>query len=1024
MKRWVYACLVIGLVLLAAPVAGQIPDAVAVSTDTEWLTAGSGETAAITVNVTNGTPAAGVGGVRVELSVNGTDWSITPAEVVTGADGKATARFSPGTKSGTARITATVLGLDEPLNDSVEQRIDHAAPYRLAGLWYDPEVNVSETTDIVLRMEDRYGNPVDSRRVAENVTFMVGSPAGGAKFVGSGSDNATVGVDGTGNATARLRVDTVAGENIVYIQPPASAGSGRYITITAAGGEPAGIYQTVSPDAEPLHYPELPLGGEFTITYALYDGYGNPAGDRKIKVDIRPISGSLLAGDLVVKTNSQGKAQIIYRSLDRAGVAEIVATAVDNNSVSCTKKVGFYSSTPVEMLITAVPGTIASRDVKEDIVSVIRAKVIDSKGNGVRNETVSFKITDVNNTFPMSRVPEISNGTLNSTKDGTPIVATTDEEGIATINFHPGAFTKDHDMATGNVTIQATWRGNNADTTVEFRNYPYLSINVTVDPEVVKVNDSVTVTIQLIGDGYALQKRPIDVVLCTDRSGSMLQNTTTNPNYNRSNYEWVQQESVDDRMVHAMQAAKVFVSQMESSKDRIGPVSFGQSGETDLDDYIYKFWAGNDYNWTSSEWVDDSSDDTDYITAHYKNPQTYSASATRDLVLTYTYTNVNTTIEKWLPSGGTPMREGLYQAVQMIVENSRGKGDPVKAIVLLTDGEWNTGGNPEGGWGAEWLSNVRTGSVIDYAKNKGIKIFTIALGNEPNHDELSSYANKTGGKFYSATAGDNLTQVYEDIATKLQEAAGVNTTMNLVFGTVKVNSIPTSDVFEYEYLNPVSTRMIKYWTDNKTTIWGPVCENQGTDWQGDGDKILSFDVGDIYLDQTWETTFRLRVLKEGNIDIFGNGSVIRFNGTEGKSEVGLPHTFITARLNLTETDMSAAQIWLEWKSVDIPEDKPGVLIPSWDLSYTGNRSVTQKILYQFSPDDIFWSGWHEADTKHHPAGTNINGTYSSSIPLQENGGYYKVRVRAEENIPDGSSAQITSETLKVDKRDVAYIKIE
>ena len=226
MKRWVYACLVIGLVLLAAPVAGQIPDAVAVSTDTEWLTAGSVETAAITENVTNGTPAAGVRD-QVELSVDGADGSITPAEVVTGADGKATARFRPGTKSGTARITATVLGLDEPLNGSVEQRIDHAAPYRLAGLWYDPEVNVSETTDIVLRMEDRYGNPVDNRRVAENVTFMVGSPAGGAKFVGSGSDKATVGVDETGNATARLRVDTVAGENIVYIQPPASAGSGR-----------------------------------------------------------------------------------------------------------------------------------------------------------------------------------------------------------------------------------------------------------------------------------------------------------------------------------------------------------------------------------------------------------------------------------------------------------------------------------------------------------------------------------------------------------------------------------------------------------------------------------------------------------------------------------------------------------------------------------------------------------------------------------------------------------------------------
>ena len=283
MMRWVYACLVIGLVLLTAPVAGQVPDAVTVSTGTEWLTAGSGETAAITVNVTNSTTATGVGGVRVELSVNGTDGSITPAEVVTAADGKATARFGPGTKSGTARITATVLyeGLDEPLTDSVEQHIDHAAPYRLAGLWYDPEVIVGETTDIVLRMEDRYGNPVDSRRVAETVTFMVGSPAGGAMFEVSGSDKATVEVDETGNATARLCVDTVAGENIVYIGPPASAGPGRYITITAAGSEPAGIDLVVDPASA-----SVPADGDKVIrlTYTLLDARSLPAGDYWIRL--------------------------------------------------------------------------------------------------------------------------------------------------------------------------------------------------------------------------------------------------------------------------------------------------------------------------------------------------------------------------------------------------------------------------------------------------------------------------------------------------------------------------------------------------------------------------------------------------------------------------------------------------------------------------------------------------------------------------------------------------------------------
>lgn len=125
--------------------------------------------------------------------------------------------------------------------------------------------------------------------------------------------------------------------------------------------------------------------------------------------------------------------------------------------------------------------------------------------------------------------------------------------------------------------------------------------------------------------------------------------------------------------------------------------------------------------------------------------------------------------------------------------------------------------------------------------------------------------------------------------------------------------------------------------------------------------------------------------------------------------------------------MSAAQIELEWQSVDIPEDKPGVLTPYWNLSYTGNRSVTQKILYQFSPDEIFWSGtWHEADTLYHPPDTNINGTYSTTLNLGEKEGWYKIRVFAQEITPDddGASDEITwNDPVEVGTSDRAYIRI-
>ena len=1033
MKVWTYACMAMGLLFFAAPAGALIPDHIEVWTDTAWVTAGGEGTATVTAWVKNSTSGnTSFEGVGVDFVVNNTLGSISPAHAVTGSDGRATVVFRPGTRSGDVMITATVAQ-DASVINSTDLHIDHAAPYAVSRLWYEPEVTAGGTTDITVRMVDRHGNVVDNRSVTEDVTFMVGSPSGNAAFIG-GTDKITVPVDENGNATATLRVGTVTGENIVLVTFPGGIGS-RYLTINGlANGEPSKIYQTVSPNVEDPNsgYPELPLPGQFTITYAVYDEYGNPAGNRQIKVNVRSISGSLTSGEWPIKTNSQGKAQITYRSSEQAGVAEIVATAVDNDSVSCEpQKVGFYSANPTDMLLTAVPQTIASGDVKDDLVSYIKAKVMDSKGNPVRNESVSFRLVDVDNgTTPMTTGPRISNDTHTYGDPGTSLLAMSDKDGFATINFHPGAFTRDtsvpgySSMASGNVTIQAAWNDKRENTTVSFRNYPYLSVNVSVEPQSVAVNGSVNVTVQLIGDGWALQSRPIDVVLCTDRSGSMLQNTTVNKSLSIQDRNKVTSESIDDRMVHAMRAAKNFTSQMQPSKDRIGLVSFGQSGEADLDEYDYKYWAGNDYEWVWHDgywgwfgWWYDSSDDNAYIEKHYKNPQSYSGPATRDLELTSTYEEVNTTIDKWLPCGGTPMREGLYRSVQMILDNRSKKADPVEAIVLLTDGSWNIGGDPGAQTcraadgqdyqcaGFENLSSDK--SVITYAEENGIKIFTIALGDEPSHAELRSYANQTGGTFYSATAGDDLTRVYEDIATKLQEAAGVNTRMELAFNQVMINSTPTSDVFKYEPVNPVSTREVKYWTNGGSVFWERGWEDQTKDWNDD--QILTFDVGDIFLNQTWEATFRLKVLKPGNIDIFGSNSRIRFNGTQGKTELGLPHTFITASLELNETDVAAPDIQLDSLSVKNEIGSPGIRIFNWNLSYTGNRSVIQKVVYRFSPDrDIWWdSTWYEADTKQHPADTDINGTHSSRLDFREKEGWYKIRVSAWEDILDGVSDEKT-----------------
>jgi hypothetical protein len=546
----------------------------------------------------------------------------------------------------------------------------------------------------------------------------------------------------------------------------------------------------------------------------------------------------------------------------------------------------------------------------------------------------------------------------------------------------------------------------------------------------------VTVTIQLIGDGYALQKRPIDVVLVIDRSGSMDRDDVS-----------------PTRMAAAMAAANDFVDQMDFTpdQDRVALVSFafdatlnqGLTSDSDeIEEAINSLSAEGATNmrlayYTAIKYLKENGrsnavkavilmgdGDWNYHGSPLAKGTGYPDS---DLHLSTRYPQYNTAILSGYPWSGSDYDFGSekYEWYQAL---------PDPKGTLDRQSRWYRYSPYNREYNGRVCDNGQfTNQNMSVYANSGdetdkVRIYSIGFASVLNsnvEEDLGVLSEATGGEYVWAGNEDELREVYTTIAGELKTEAGVNTTMNLEFGTVSVNSTLTGDVFEYEHLDPVSTRMIKYWTDNKTTIWGPVCENQGTDWQGD--KILSFDVGDIYLNQTWETTFRLKVLKEGNIDIFGDGSVIRFNGTEGESEVGLPHTFITARLNLTETDVSAAQIELEWQSVDIPEDKPGVLTPYWNLSYTGNRSVTQKILYQFSSDDIFWSGtWHEADTLYHPPDTNINGTYSTTLNLGEKEGWYKIRVFAQEITPDddGASDEITwNDPVEVGTSDRAYIRI-
>ena len=270
-------------------------------------------------------------------------------------------------------------------------------------------------------------------------------------------------------------------------------------------------------------------------------------------------------------------------------------------------------------------------------------------------------------------------------------------------------------------------------------------------------------------------------------------------------------------------------------------------------------------------------------------------------------TQITKAINSIVPAGGTPMRQALYESVKLIINDPevKNRNGAVRAIILLTDGKWNTGGDPQGidrisfGGPLSYTELEKDpkiadgqGSVITWAKNNNIKIYTVALNgidpDQPDQQKLRDYAYETGGTPYVANSVKDLEGIYMLIAGKLKEEASVDTQVALDFTTMEVNGNATilgRDAFQYEFLPP----------DRSTFIVPPspahtVIADNTTDW---AKGQLTFSAGTIKVNQEWMVNFTLKALKEGNIKVLSSkSSKVTFNGTEG--EVGIPDTYITA----------------------------------------------------------------------------------------------------------------------------------
>jgi hypothetical protein len=962
------------------PYTPNYPANVIITSGSDWMVANGADSAPITISAMDigNNP---VSGANLVLRVD-SPWKLQDSILKTDGSGKAQTRFLPTTKSGNAviAVTASPPTPGPSVTATGVQKIDADTP---AYVWplYSSTATVASPVTVSAFVLDRYGNAVTSRRVMKNVTFLTGN-TGTGYFTDGTEDHLkgiTVPLNDTGFAGVTYFLSTDQGNNFISILPPAPVAPALVNIVGIGNSVPFSISQMVNPAGNPPYIPADGQTSVATIDYYLLDEWGNPAGGQGVQIITS-------AGEnRIFYTNQEGRVTVLYGPKKTAGFYSLTATATANSSVRISQTLQFGSLKPQDMLLTASPQTMASLDVNPAMVGHVVAKVIDDKGNPVMGETVTFTMENATSApYNLTTLPSIGSGGFVTMVEKAPVEVTTDENGQAILDYYPGAFPKPgnfgwSETAQGMTMVNATWDGPDSSVTrsidLSYKNYPFLSVYTEVNPKTVEKGNFVDVSVRLKGDGWALQPKPIDVVLCTDRSGTMLINQSVDPFPDGV----LVQESLNDRMVDAMNASRTFVGQT-TGQDRIGLVTFGdpagglallnKTGDAALDKYLSPYWwrVGRDYNRkVGQKTLDPTNRDTSNKMATIKVLYPGHGDKGRDYrvggvltgayvesTLTYDKAQIINAINSTVPAGGTPMRRAIYESVKLVNNNPR--DGAVKAIVLLTDGNWNTGGDPEGidssVFGIESYPEVQaamggdgTGSVIRWANLSHIKIFTVALKginatDGPDTGALGRYARDTGGIAYQASSGKDLTRIYMDIAGALREEASVDTIVNLDFGSVEVTNVTPApsgkDVFAYQYIEP----------DHRSTWIMPpskkgVLVNNETSWNTD--QGFTFSAGTIKVNEEWVVNFTLKVLTEGNIKILSSKtSEVTFNGTAGS--VGIPDTFITSVPQGIEKGPEGIVFEIKKITRLNPETDHQVATMSWTFDYTGfDKNVTWEV---------------------------------------------------------------------------------
>ncbi len=1042
------------LLLVVCPAAATLTrEQIEITPGAEWVIAGGDSTSfTVRLNASEG------GTVRIWCTVPTLGTITSNAERLIQAGEEISVVFTSGTRSGEAEIRVNVTLQSGDTNETAMiQKVDHALPKYYAEVHYNTTVTVGTTTVIEVSLKDVYGNSVDTKRnvtYSESVTFR-SSPEDDGGFWDGTSWVDTLPRTVNRTATITYRVPLRAGDNILQIVAPDSVVSNlRWITLTGTPGEPDHITSSItSPIDANLSAPHNATANgkdTFSLYYTLLDQYDNPVPGRVIGWKLESL-GVPVANHSYL-TNYRG--QIYLEHGPSTVIRDYTATTSYTATINRTDILSYIEGAPSLLTLSASPETMASREMQYATVpAYVRAKLMDSLGRPLSGKTVTFAIesdTGVGSTL-LTHASFDPDSTLNET------FAVTGTDGYATVTFYPGEFPRRLEPgwspnSTGTTVIKARSAdlGQERTLTLVYKNYPYLRAETEVSPALVAANDTVDITVRLIGDGFA-QYKPIDVMLCNNRGESMLQDMYWDSSRVR----------VEDKMVFLHEATNTFIFNLTPNNDNVGLVSFGIKGWVNLP---------HDGSYALPGIDNDALDNNNYTAKFYTVPQEYTEYATVDSPLSADLITVAAKMRNTTPSRdpqGTvlvPMRFGLYRSVNEL--KAQAQEDHVRGIILLTDSEWTAYGDPTAGWDGSstaanqgyyenesspinmsqgglgrwtafnnWSKSDSRQDMAHYASENQVHIYTIAYyknsGNIPvSLNRVMQYlADSTGGKYYIADNAKALDEIYTHIAEDLRRYASVDTGMNLSFEHIDVTydnateSFPGTKVFEYIPLPGVSTYINSHYKNGtpitellpvppypanatpapknykgKYYIQYPYTLNQSGQWST---GELPLYAGNISLGQIWEAKFRLKAMIPGFINVFGSQSEICYSNEEDPQNcIPMPATYLTVTQNKTGDPTLQNKVDIIDDSIHAAASGTGDLTAvSWNLNYTGGSMVTQDVYYQNSKDGSFWgNNWIRAGSVQTENGPIENRTYHILLDRHGTPGCFQIRIFAQEEV--------------------------